>query len=293
MNRMAVLGPQGTNGHEAAQIALRTLSVFDASQRDMPLEFCSRNADVLRTVSLEKCFGIVPVENGREGVVLEVIRGFWMESEMQAPFVIGEVILPVSHSLLVHPSIVSISEIEGVMSHPQALAQCTRSLDRLRIDRRDQCNSTALAARIVSTDPGSRRMAAIASSFAGELYGLRAFERNLEDIHGNATRFHVIGPQGMKPTGSDKTAIVFWVNDEAGALCYVLELFREHKVNMSSIVSMPLGTLGSYAFYCEFGCHIEDATGALIMDELQMRATKVLVLGSYPRAPQVLKGGES
>ena len=59
--------------------------------------------------------------------------------------------------------------------------------------------------------------AAIASSIAADIYGLKIVCADIEDIGNNVTRFLVIGSEDAPPTGDDKTIILFSTAHKTGA----------------------------------------------------------------------------
>lgn len=284
--KIYALGPRGTYGHEAALVALRSIPI-NPNDTEVEVTFCERNEQVLESVAIEHCFGIVPIENSSAGLVSEVVK-YWMHPTQRytAPYVIGEVVLPIEHMLLVHEKRMESGVIDGVLSHPQALAQCATALDELGLKNRLPWSSTAGAAEAVSTNPQFHSMGAIASRFAGELYGLEVLKRNLADSSQNATRFHLVASHGVPEQAyrDHKTALIVWLPDEPGSLLDLLWcVSAKRKVNMSSIHSIPTGAMGEYAFYLEFDAHLENAVGKEIIGKIRAMATRLAVLGSYPQ----------
>lgn len=290
--KIAALGPAGTNGHEAALIASKRL--FGEQKAD--IWFCDRNQDVLRAVAEQGVYGVVPVENSAEGLVGEVIKGFWLpESQRNSTrrlYVIGEIHLPIEHCLLANPRLKKIEHVMEVISHPQALGQCAGNLDKLNISRRIPEKSTACAAKKISESANLTTSAALASKFAGEIYGLRTLRENMEDVEGNTTRFHIIGPEMFEVTGNDRTAMLFHVKNVPRAQLNALWSIGAEDVNMTSSHSIPLGLPGVYAFYCEFDSHIRSDVGKRILQRMETVTSKIFVLGSYPQS-DFEKGGGS
>ncbi len=273
-----VLGPSGTNSHEAAKKFTQGLYYR------YEINFCRTNREVLESC-LKGGMGVVPIENGSAGYVGEVIK-FWLSQKYSSLLkVIGEMTLPISHHLIVRSSVKSVEEIKEIISHPHALEQCTQFLQKLNV-RTIPAASTAEAARQVSQSRTHRR-AAIASIFAARTFGLKILRQKIENSPDNATCFHLVGHSISLPTGKDKTAVLFRLpgkENKYGSLLDALSVLKEEKVNMSRIHSIPLGTLGSYAFYCEFDCHSEDKSGKRIIEKLKKESeNELLLLGSFPR----------
>lgn len=221
----------------------------------------------------------------------EVVKDYWLkQGTISKVHVVGEIEIPVNHCLLTRHDTNDIKEVRAVMSHSQALAQCAGNLDKEEIYQRIPIASTAGAAEKISVDPTIKNTAAIASSFAGQLYKLNVLHDHFEDSPGNATRFHIVykaiygGPESIcVPTDKDRTAIVFRLPNKPGALVNVISCIADEGVNMSSIHSIPLGVSGTYAFYCEFDVHASTNAGVHIIIKLRLKTEELLVLGSYPR----------
>ena len=86
----------------------------------------------------------------------------------------------------------------------------------------------------------SDRAITVATRLAAEIYGLDILAENIQDAANNYTRFWVVGPQiSERPTGNDKTAIVFSIHDRVGTLRNVADVFAQRDISLSSIQSRP------------------------------------------------------
>lgn len=263
------LGPEGTFTQLAARKhfghapTLKPLASIDAVFREVEAGRSS--------------FGVVPIENSTEGVVSHTVDCF-IESPLQ---ICGEVVLPVQHQLLSHCS--QLSEVQVVMAHPQALAQCRRWLDRELpgIERRQALSNARAAADAVVT-PGA---AAIASSAAAELYQLPVLAHNIEDSSGNTTRFLIIGRQRTTPTGHDQTSLMLSTVNRPGSLFALLKPIAEAGLSLTRIESRPARSRNwEYLFFVDLLGHQDDANVAGCLQNLRQQADLVKVLGSYPQA---------
>ena len=72
-----------------------------------------------------------------------------------------------------------------------------------------------------------KNSASIAGISASELYGIDVIAENIQDIHGNSTRFLVIGHNYGESSGNDKTSLVLGVKHEAGSLHRILSIFKK------------------------------------------------------------------
>src|SRR5262249_55652208 len=119
-----------------------------------------------------------------------------------------------------------------------------------------EVSSTAAAVKLAQQEPGA---AAVASRHAAVHFNVPILFANIEDHVNNETRFAVIGTQECGKTGHDKTAIMFRVAHNPGALVNVLEVFKQAKVNLSWIESFPArGPKPAYIFFVDFEGHAED-----------------------------------
>ncbi|MFA6898277.1 MAG: prephenate dehydrogenase/arogenate dehydrogenase family protein [Candidatus Paceibacterota bacterium] len=189
--KIAVLGPQGTYGHEAG---LKAISRFGLGS-DCEVVFVGKNDELVPTAIENSSFALVPVENSTAGVVSAAEPElFKLMSRSSQVSVIGELSLAPSHCLLTRPG-VDFNSIKGVLSHSQALEQCKGSLLQLGIGERISVASTALAAEMVAKEERFSQFAAIASGVAGEVYRLKVLSPGMADRHDNRTRFYLIGPK--------------------------------------------------------------------------------------------------
>jgi prephenate dehydratase len=196
---------------------------------------------------------------------------------------VGEVQVKVRHQLITLPG-VTLDQIKKVYSHPQALAQCEYSVTKLlpqveRIPVYDTAGSIKMIKEEQIFDG-----AGLASEHAANIYDMQILQRDMQDDDENYTRFMVVAPEAVIPTGEAKTSIVFSVNNMPGALFKSLAVFALRDIDLTKIESRPLqGKRWQYFFYIDFigSQHEERCQNAL--RHLQEITTYFRVLGSYPR----------
>ena len=266
--RIGYLGPEGSFSHEA-------VSTMD----EVAPVACDTLADLLASVADSSLdLGLVPLENAIEGTVSATIDGLVFDHDL---VIVREIVIPIRLHLLARPG-VSIGELKVVRSYVHALAQCRAYLHGLDVPI-EQTTSTSQAAQEVadSTEP----WAAVASTLAGELFGLVALANDIEDHADNATRFVVVGRDRVAtPTGHDRTTIVcFQDADRPGSLYGILGRFAARDVNLTKLESRPTKRgLGDYCFVIEFEGHVADVVVADCLADLQAHLARVKFLGSYP-----------
>ncbi len=266
-NRISYLGPEASYTHIAALHHFRHSGSF--------VEEANIRAIFSEVSKKESQFGVVPVENSIEGAVnhtLDLFREFNLN-------IIAEHYEPISHDILALTA--KLSDIKTIYSHPQAIAQCRGWIRRKLPDAKIvETSSTSRAARIASEE---NRTAAIASSRAAHIYGLKVVESKIEDHSGNITRFLVIGNETIEPTGHDKTSIMFATSHIPGALFKTLDPVNKAGLNMVKLESRPTKDENwSYYFFMDIEGHIRDKKVSETMEKMNEQCLFLKHLGSYP-----------
>jgi len=270
--RIGYLGPGGSFSHTASMLK------FGQSVEYEPLADIT---SIFDEVSKGHCdLGLAPVENTMAGGVIETLDAL-IDSDVK---VCAEVLMAIHHSLLGN---CSLEEIEKIYSKPEVFAQCRNWLSATFKEAQTvPVASTARAAQIAADEP---RAAAIGSNVAAELYGLRIICENIEDIANNITRFLVISREDARPTGEDKTAILFSTAHKAGALADVLDVFKRYDINLTNIESRPSKKRQwEYYFFVDFLGHRTDKNVQDGMEEARKHCLQLSILGSFPRATELL-----
>jgi prephenate dehydratase len=266
--RIGYLGPEGSFSHEA-------VSTMDGVEGVA----CESFADVLDAVATSALDqGLVPLENAIEGTVTATIDGLVFDHDL---VIVREIVIPIRLHLLARPG-VSIDQVTHVRSYVHALAQCRTFLHTLNVTAEPSASTSQAAQEVAeSTEP----WAAVASTLAGDLFGLEAIATDIEDHPDNATRFVLVGRSAVAaPTGHDRTTIVcFQDADRPGSLYGILGRFAARDINLTKLESRPTKRgLGDYCFVIEFEGHVADDLVADCLADLQAHLARVKFLGSYP-----------
>ena len=286
--RVAYFGPEGTFTQEALIGATTGHSLE-------PVPYPTIYDTVMAVHFGAAQRALVPIENSLEGSVNATLDALAMETEDVA--ILGEVVHPIRHCLIARTPL-ELAEIETVVSHPQATAQCARFI-RTRLPGAQVLagSSTAEAVRTVAEHEGP--WAALGNRLAAERYGCHVLRGGVEDVAGNETRFVWLGPMGAPPGGVGghestdpplgpwKTAVVFWgIGSEApGWLVHCLAEFATREVNLTRIESRPRRQgLGRYMFFLDLeGRDIEPHVADALVG-LRAQVEVLRVLGSFPAA---------
>jgi prephenate dehydratase len=274
--RIAYLGPSGTFNEDALHEA-RAVDDFER------LPSASVHEAILAVERGEADRALVPFENAIEGSVRATLDTLAFEAE--GVTIVGEHDYAVRHSLIAREE-TPLEQITGVISHPQASAQCARFIrEHLPGAQVRSALSTAEAVREVSES--EERWAALGARSAAEIYGCVVLREAVEDLPDNVTRFVWIAPRGTAPegTGPWKTTLVFAElgEDRPGALVAALLEFSKREVNLTRIESRPRRRgLGRYMFFLDIEGAADDPVVAGAIAGLRTQAEAVRVLGSYP-----------
>lgn len=269
--RIGYLGPAGTFTEQAL------LSQPDLREYEtVPF---ARFVDVLQTTSDgEVDYGFVAIENAIEGTVNVTLDALAFDFSL---FIQREVELDI-HLQLMAVSGVTIDQVETVMSHPVANAQCRRFIDeQLPHVSVQPANSTSDAASKAAADPS---IAAIGPQLAADLNHLEVLAKDIADHDGNRTRFVLVAPSGIPPrTGHDKTTVVLTEHEDApGTLVGMLQEFAARNINLTRLSSRPVKSkLGKYCFIIDFSGHISDDVTADCLRSVMAKHADVKFLGSY------------
>jgi len=267
----------GFQGERGAYSEAATVAYFGESVQPLPCQSFEAVFDAVTDGTADR--GLVPVENSLAG---SIHRNYDLLLRYELT-IVGEVQIRIAHHLIALPE-VTLADVRHIYSHPQALAQCERSLDELlpqaeRVPTYDTAGSVKML-----REENIRDGAAIASSRAAGFYQMSVLRDDLEDDPENYTRFLVLSQEPVVPDGEAKTSIVFSMDNVPGALFKSLGVFALRDIDLTKIESRPLqGKPWQYFFYIDFAGSVHEAHCRNALNHLQEITSFFRVLGSYPR----------
>jgi prephenate dehydratase len=276
--RVAYLGPAGTHSEEALRAsappeldAIPYPTIYDAVM-------AVQEGEVERAV--------VPIENALEGSVAVTLDTLAVEAG--GVRIAAEVVHPVHHCVIAGREL-SLSDVERVVSHPQATAQCARFL-RERMPGAEHVSAPSTADAVRSVCGSEEPVVAIGSPLAARLYDCHVLAENVEDHPDNVTRFVWLAPAGdaEEPGAGAKTSVVFWGGGDQspGWLVDVLSELSRRAVNLTRIESRPRRTgLGHYMFFADVEGAASEATVREALEAVAEHVEELRVLGSYGEPP--------
>ncbi|MBI4673694.1 MAG: prephenate dehydratase [Chloroflexi bacterium] len=268
--RVAFQGEPGAYSEAAA------LQHFGAGAETVP---CETFDDLFaRVASRDADCAMAPIENSLAG---SIHQNYDLLAR-HALHIVGEHVLRVEHCLIAAHG-VTLDDVQLVMSHPQALAQCDHYI-RAHGWKREVGYDTAGSVKMLQAS-GKRDTAAIASERAAQVYAMQILARNVEDNPQNFTRFLVLAREPVEPVQPCKTSIVFTLHNVPGALFKALSVFALRDIDLTKIESRPIpGAPWEYMFYLDFAESAYEERGKRALAHLAEIASMLRVFGSYPRA---------
>lgn len=274
--KIAIQGEPGAFSHEAA---LKLVA-------DAEIVPCALSAEVFAALDTGAAdAAVIPIENSLAGSVLEHFD-LLLKHDVK---VVEETLVRIRHNLIAMPG-VCIDEIEHVLSHPVALAQCRRFLAAHPAMKAIAFYDTAGSVKQLM-ELRERNVAAIASEAAAAYYGAAILERDIEDNPENYTRFFLVRKAGEAETEqeltdrqSNKMSIAFTLENRPGSLVAALSALSAMGTNLTKIESRPVqGKPWQYIFYvdCQIG---SSAEGTRALEALDAHCGMVKELGRYCEA---------
>jgi len=264
-NKVAFQGERGAFSEIAA------INFFGSSIEPVP---CKTFEEVFKKISYKEAdYGLLPIENSQTGGINES-HDLLLHQEL---FAMGEVKLNVEHCLITKGEI-DFKLIKKVYSHPQALAQCEGFL----LKNLPHCQiipvyDTAGSVKMIK-GAKENNVAAIASSWAGELYGLKIIRKGIQDNKHNYTRFLVLSSEISPDSKSNKTSIIFAVVSKPGALYKCLKEFALRDINLTRLESRPSKQKPwEYIFYTDFEKGLFEQSAQEALEELKKHTTFVKI----------------
>lgn len=243
-----------------------------------PLIMYFKNFDsVFTAIEQGLCqYGVLPIENSTAGSVNKVY-----DLMIRHNFSIVRTFrLKVDHNLLANPG-ATLDGIKEIISHEQAISQCSDFLSGLKGVKITAVENTAVAAETVAAS-GRTDIAALSSRSCAELYGLKNLAASVQDQGNNYTRFICISKNLEIYPGADKTSIMMVLNHRPGALYRVLARLYVLGINVTKLESRPLPDRDfEFMFYFDLDTSIYSEEFVQLMCELDDLCEEFKYLGSY------------
>lgn len=263
---VACQGIEGANSQAACE------KIF----RNPRIVFFDTFDSVFSAIEAGMCdYGVIPIENSTAGSVKQVYD-LMIKHEFK---IIRSARVKIDHNLMALSN-VKLSDIKEVISHPQALSQCSEYLKNLGVIV-TPCENTAIAARLVS-ESGRRDLAAISSEYCSSLYNLDVLDSAVQDHGNNYTRFICISKKTEIYPGADKHSIMLTTPHRPGSLYSILGKFYGLGINLLKLESRPIPDKDfEFMFYFDLKASVYSDEFKQLILELQQVSDDFRYLGSY------------
>ena len=270
--KISFQGVEGAYSHLAVQ------EFFPESE---PVPCKTFEIAISKAESEEVDFAMIPIENSAAGRVADIHR-LLPKSDLHINY---EHFQRVEHKLLIHPES-KIENIKKILSHEQALAQCSNKIQELDFDILIGADTAGSAKNI--SENNVLDTAAIASSLAANIYTLKTVDESFANSKNNITRFYVMSKDENKDYDPQKkyiSSFLFAVNNTPGSLFKVMGGFATNNVNMIKLESYNYGAnFVITEFYCEIEGHPDQENTKLALEDMNHYCSKVRKLGVFEKS---------
>ena len=216
-------------------------------------------------------YGVLPIENSVHGSVSEVI-------DLMAEYdfnIVRSAKVQINHVLLAKKGT---KEIKEIFSHRQAIGQCDRYLDGVKVT---VVQNTAVAARMVA-ESNRNDVASISSPACAEIYGLNIMNSNIKDSDNNYTRFICISKNMEIYPGADKITVMLKLQHQPGSLYNLIAKFASVGVNLTKIESRPIPGLDfEFMFLLDMNVSVYSEEFMALVADLESSSSDFRFLGAY------------
>lgn len=167
--------------------------VAQSGIKNCTIEYLHTSANVLKQLHAGKVDrGQFAIHNSAGGIVDESVQAMADYTFK----IIDQFAVKIAHALMIRED-ADFSDVTTIMTHPQVLAQCKRSL-RQKYSHLDQTSGEgrlidhALVAKHLGEKKIPKHVATMGSRALAQLYKLRIVEENLQDLKDNFTTFLVV-----------------------------------------------------------------------------------------------------
>ncbi len=221
---------------------------------------------------------VLPIENSYEGDVARVMDLTYF----------GSLYINGVYDMAVEQHLFSVADadsstVKKVISHPQALGQCSEFIENMGYETEEAVN-TAVAAELVASK-NDNTLGVICSLEAGNEYGLKLIDRKINKNSQNTTRFAVFS-RVPRDSSIDQNhfIVLFTVRDEAGSLGKAISVFGECGYNLKALKSRPSkDVIWNYYFFLEGEGHLTEEDEKNMINKLSEVCTNVRLVGKYSK----------
>ncbi|MHB1454494.1 MAG: bifunctional chorismate mutase/prephenate dehydratase [Saccharofermentanales bacterium] len=264
--RICCQGTSGSYSHLTAAAIYPAATIIPA----LTFEEC------LTKLSNDECdMTLLPLENTTAGTVNDVY-----DLLSESGFYIAQAIsVPIRHRLVILPG-GDVSRLTTVLSHPQALSQCSKYIRKAGLTPVPVANTAFAVMQLLEVDDPA--YCAIASVEAGSINKLKVLDEDICDSVHNQTRFVVVVKKPFITRGANRISITFKTPHQSGALAYVLSAIAERGLSLTKIQSRPVPDKPwEYSFWADIAADRDDREARLVLYQLSRELPFLKFVGWY------------
>ena len=266
----AAVACQGVEGSYAARACDRLFALPSKM-------YFSNFESVFNAVESGLCrYGVLPIENSSAGSVTEVYD-LMVRHKF---YIVKSIKLHISHALLAKPG-VKLEDVKEVVSHTQALQQCSNFLKANPNIKVTIFENTATAAKYVA-ESGRTDLAALSSTDCAKLYGLHVLQDGVQNNENNYTRFICIAKNMEIYAGSNRISLMLSLDHRPGSLHEMIGKFACRGINLCKLESRPIpGKDFEFRFYFDLDGSVFSPETMTVLKDIEQAAESLSFLGCY------------
>ncbi len=220
-------------------------------------------------------YGLLPVENSLVGTVVDSYENL-IDSDL---IVYGEFKKKITHALIGLKN-TKIEMVNRVISHPQALQQCSNYLQKMNVQLQPVFDTAGSVLSFL--EENFETTAGIVGEHFEEDVRFKVLKKNISNHIENYTRFFLVGNKDpFLEVSKRKRSAVLIADDKPGSLLSALKIFEETNVNLTKLESRPIiGSPWEYKFYIDYQNSI-DEVDVQLQDQLKKITKKFKIIGKY------------
>ncbi|MDD3393869.1 MAG: bifunctional chorismate mutase/prephenate dehydratase [Clostridia bacterium] len=268
--RKAIVACQGVEGSYAERACGKLFPMPNTM-------FFNSFESVFNAVERGLCqYGVLPIENSSAGSVTEVYD-LMVRHKF---YIVKSLKLHINHALVTKKG-VKLSEIKEIISHEQALQQCSEFLKSLPNVKITVFENTATAAKYVS-ECDRTDIAALSSPECAKLYGLEILKEDVQNNQNNYTRFICIAKNMEIYAGANKISLMLSVEHRPGSLHEMIGKVACRGLNLCKLESRPIpGKDFEFRFYFDIDGSVFSPHVLTLLKDMELSAEKLSFLGCY------------
>ncbi|WP_243158130.1 prephenate dehydratase [Aminipila terrae] len=268
--KKAVVACQGIEG-SYSQLAAEKIFEFPS------VMYFNNWESVFNAVDKGLCqYGVLPIENssyGSVGPVYDLMKNhhFYIARAFK---------LRIAHKLLGKPG-VKLEDVKEIISHGQALGQCSKFIEELKDVKITTCENTAMAAELVAKSHRTD-IAAISSRECADIYGLHIISEDIQLSDNNYTRFICISKNLQIYPGANKLSLMLSLPHRPSSLYNMIAKFSALGLNLTKLESRPIpGSDFEFMFYFDMEASLCSPQVVSLLCELSSQPERFVFLGNY------------